>query len=248
MSGNPSYTATCVQSEFGGLPCTLAFLLYTLTPLYYPHVPSERVRRHPSSATSEFAAWRCLMWRKAEANKPQPSPDATPSSVPSPQRPADAAPSVSPNAPGCVSHGIRIKGEISGQGDFCLDGEFEGKIRIGDGSFTVGPNARVSAEIEAREIIVHGEVIGTLKGERVQVSRTGRATGDMETRGIVIEDGAVLRSKVQGRQEDQPAQLSPPAGGPRAIEAADPAGGAAKQRERGRRGVFCGWNISGLLV
>jgi len=172
------------------------------------------------------------MWRKVEANKPQLSPDTTPSSVPSPQRPADAAPSVSPNAPGCVSHGIKIKGEISGQGNLCLDGEFEGRIRIGDGSFTVGPNARVTAEIEAREIIVHGEVIGTLKGERVQVSRTGRVTGDMETRGIVIEDGAVLRSKVQGRQEDQPAQLSPPAVAPRAKEAAAAGGAQAKQREQ----------------
>src|SRR6266849_6730366 len=54
MSGNPSYTATCVQSEFGALPSTLAFLLYTLTPLYYPYVSSGLVRRHPSSATSEF--------------------------------------------------------------------------------------------------------------------------------------------------------------------------------------------------
>jgi len=87
---------------------------------------------------------------------------------------------------------------------------FEGNIHIADGSFTVGPNARVTAEIEAREIIVHGEVIGTLKGERVQVSSTGRVTGDMETRGIVIEDGAVLRSKVQVRQEDEPSQPSRP--------------------------------------
>src|SRR5260370_15635046 len=132
------------------------------------------------------------MWINVEAKHPKLPPDTTPSSVPSPQRPADAAPSVSPNAPGCVSHGIRIKGEISGQGDLCLDGEFEGKIRIGDGSFTVGPNARVTAEIEAREIIVHGAVIGTLKRERVQVSRTGRVPSDMETRHVVIQEGAVF--------------------------------------------------------
>src|SRR5260370_42514986 len=155
------------------------------------------------------------MWINVEAKHPKLPPDTTPSSVPSPPRPADAATSVSPNAPGCVSHGIKIKGEISGQGNLCLDGQFEGRIRIGDGSFTVGPNARVTAEIEAREIIVHGEVIGTLKGERVQVSRTGKVTGDMETRGIVIEDGAVLGSKVQVRRKDEPPQPPPPACLPR---------------------------------
>ncbi|PYU57236.1 MAG: hypothetical protein DMG55_21075 [Acidobacteria bacterium] len=128
-------------------------------------------------------------------------------------------------------------GEISGQGDLYLDGEFEGKIRIADGSFIVGPNAYVTAEIEAREIIIHGEVIGTLKGERVQVSSTGRVTGDMETRGIVIEDGAVLRSKVQGCQENQPAQLSPPAVAPRAKEVAA-AGGAQASNRSSEAGDF----------
>jgi len=44
-----------------------------------------------------------------------------------------------------------------------MDGEFEGKIHIADGIFTVSPDARIHAEIEAREIIVRGEVIGTLQ-------------------------------------------------------------------------------------
>jgi cytoskeletal protein CcmA (bactofilin family) len=88
-----------------------------------------------------------------------------------------------------VTQGIKIKGEVSGREDLVLDGEFEGKIHITDGIFTVGPNARINAEIEAREIIVRGEVIGTLKPrERVQVWSTGRVTGDMETRGIHQKD------------------------------------------------------------
>jgi cytoskeletal protein CcmA (bactofilin family) len=96
-----------------------------------------------------------------------------------------------------VGHNIKIKGEICGDGDFFLDGEFEGFIRLTGGTFTVGSNARVSAEIEAREVVIRGEVIGSLKScERVHIWSTGKLTGDMETRGIVIEDGAVLHSKV----------------------------------------------------
>jgi len=50
-------------------------------------------------------------------------------------------------------------------------------------------------------------VIGTLKArERVQVWSTGRVTGDMETRGIVIEDGAILHGKVEVRQKDEALQ------------------------------------------
>jgi cytoskeletal protein CcmA (bactofilin family) len=170
------------------------------------------------------------MWRKPEKNKPQSALDALPSTVPSPRRPAAAAP-VSSNAPACVTQGIKIKGEVSGREDLVLDGEFEGKIHIADGIFTVSLNARINAEIEAREIIVRGKVIGTLKArERVQVRSTGRVTGDRETRGIVIEDGAVLRGKVEVHQKDQPPQPPQPAVPAHAKEAVATASAQAKQQ------------------
>jgi cytoskeletal protein CcmA (bactofilin family) len=163
------------------------------------------------------------MWRKPEHDKPK----SSSSSVSSAQQPGTAAPQDSAGAPGAVSQGIKIKGEVSGHGDLFLDGEFEGKIRLARGTFTVGPNARVSAEIEAPIVIIRGEVIGTLKAcERVHIWSTGKLTGDMETSGIVIEDGAVLNSKVAVPQAavpevsaseiDQPAQPSSPEPLPRA--------------------------------
>ena len=137
------------------------------------------------------------MWRKSAESKPKSSPGASPSPDPSAQQPGGAVPFNASPAAASVSHGIKIKGEISGQGDFLMDGEFEGTVHLPDGTFTVGPNARVTAEIEAREIIVRGEMIGTLKArERVHIWSTGKLTGDMDTRGIVIEDGAILHSKV----------------------------------------------------
>jgi cytoskeletal protein CcmA (bactofilin family) len=125
------------------------------------------------------------VWRKAQDSKRESSSGASPSSVSAAQHP--------PNMPPAVGQGIKITGEISGHGDLFLEGEFEGKIRIASGTLTVGPNARVRAEIEATEIIVRGEVTGTLKAsELVQIWSTGKLTGDIETHGIVINDGAVL--------------------------------------------------------
>ena len=142
-----------------------------------------------------------MWWRKAHGSKLESSSGALPSSVSSAQHPGTAAPQDSPNTSAAVGQGIKIKGEISGHGDLCLDGEFEGKIRITSGTFTVGPNARVRAEIEAPEIVIRGDVIGTLKAsERVHIWSTGKLMGDIETRGIVIDDGAVLRSMVAAPQ------------------------------------------------
>ena len=172
------------------------------------------------------------MWRKPEESNPQSSPDSSSSAVPSPQSPVAAALPVFPNAPACLGRTITIKGEISGQDDLFLDGTFEGKIHIAEGSFTAGPNARVNAEIDAREIIVRGEVIGALKArERVQVWSTGKVTGPIETRGIVIEDGAVLHAKAEVRQKAVPPQTAPLAAPPRAKEAAASAAAQAKPHD-----------------
>ena len=118
----------------------------------------------------------------------------------------------SSNAPAAVNRGIKIKGEISGQGDFFLDGDLEGKISLGNGTLTIGPNSRVNAEIEARIVEIRGEVVGALKAcERVHIWSTGKLTGPMETRGIVIEDGAVLHSKVAVPQAEAQKADSPEA-------------------------------------
>lgn len=133
------------------------------------------------------------MWHKSEDSKLKSSPPAFPS--PNPPGVAGSTHGVSPSA--TVSRGIKIKGDISGQGDLFIDGTLEGKVYIPDGNFAVGPNARVSADIEAREIIIQGEVVGTLKAHgRIQILSTAMVTGDIETRGIVVEDGAVLHSRV----------------------------------------------------
>ncbi len=138
------------------------------------------------------------MWRKSENEKSASDSlsELKPASNSMPQS-ATAATGAASTGRAVVNQGIVIKGEISGQGDFFFDGTFEGKVHLPEGSFTAGPHAHVTAEIEAREIVVQGEVVGTLKArERVHIFSTGQLSGDMDTRGIVIEDGAILHSKV----------------------------------------------------
>ena len=162
------------------------------------------------------------MWHKPDESKPKSTSAASTSPV-APTHPSGTAPPNPPNTPAAVGHNIKIKGEISGHGDFFLDGEFEGLIRLTGGTFTVGSNARVSAEIEAREVVIRGEVIGSLKScERVHIWSTGKLTGDMETRGIVIEDGAVLHSKVATPQAKAAEATEPETAAPETAAAVEP--------------------------
>jgi cytoskeletal protein CcmA (bactofilin family) len=79
-----------------------------------------------------------------------------------------------------------------------IDGDVQGKVRIGSGRLTVGSNGRIQADIEAREIIVNGSVLGNLKAaDRVQLGPSGSVQGSVITPRIGIDDGARLRGNVE---------------------------------------------------
>lgn len=148
------------------------------------------------------------MWKKEDAKplgvpEQSPSPSAPPLAPSgghstSSHRDAPAAPPVSSRAAACISQGIRIKGEITGSEDLFVDGPIEGKINLANGSLTVGPNGTVKADVVAREVIVRGRVEGKILGrERVQLWSTGQVIGEVQTQRLAIEDGAVLRGKVE---------------------------------------------------
>src|SRR5690242_12335134 len=93
-----------------------------------------------------------------------------------------------------ISSGLKIRGEITGSSDMYIDGDVQGKVRVGSGRLTVGASGRVQADLEAREIIVNGNVVGNLKAaDRVQLGSTGSVQGSVVTPRIGIDDGARLR-------------------------------------------------------
>jgi cytoskeletal protein CcmA (bactofilin family) len=124
---------------------------------------------------------------------------------------------------------IIVKGEISGREDLYVDGEVHGKIQILDGKVTIGPHGRVSADIDAREILVRGKVQGSLHGrERVEIAATGDVQGDVTARRLVIQEGAAVQGSIE---VERPAEATlprvaratvPDAARPVAFETAEP--------------------------
>ena len=145
------------------------------------------------------------MWKK-EDGKPQGMPEistslagtpSTPSPTSSPIREKKEVP-VSSKAAACISQGIKIKGEVTGSEDLFVDGHVDGKLNLTNGSLTIGPNGYVKADVTAREVIVRGRVDGKVSGrDKVQLWSTGQVTGEVQTDRLAIEDGAMLRGKVE---------------------------------------------------
>jgi cytoskeletal protein CcmA (bactofilin family) len=118
------------------------------------------------------------------------------SSQPTPlsSRPTPAA----PRGNASIGQGIRIKGEVTGSEDLYMDGVVDGKLNLTNGSLTVGPNGTVKADVSAREVIVHGRIDGKVTGrDKVQLMSTCHVTGEVQTERLAIEEGALLRGKVE---------------------------------------------------
>lgn len=152
------------------------------------------------------------MWKKEEG-KSQPvseistgqgvATNTASSSTPSANSSAPAVPvSAGSRSEACISQGIRIKGEVTGSEDLFVDGVVDGKLSLTNGSLTIGPNGQVKADVVAREVIVRGKVEGKVSGrDKVQLASTGQVNGEVQTDRLAIEDGAMLRGRVEaGRQ------------------------------------------------
>lgn len=142
---------------------------------------------------------------------------------------APAAPASSANGgPSTISAGLKIRGEITGTSDLIIDGDTQGKIRLTNGCVTVGPNGRVTADIDARDIVVNGTVQGNLKAsESVRLGPNSHVEGSVLTPRIGIDDGARLRGNVEMTRPGETTSAAPePAKVPAAVRVA-----AASSRE-----------------
>ncbi len=156
------------------------------------------------------------MWKPT--NQP-----TTPGRPGEPERPATPAPTTSsvvsepvPAAPrpvatstadqATIGKSLVIKGEVTGSESLYIDGRVEGSINLSGNRVTVGRNGVVSANINAREIVVLGKVRGNLTAsDRVDIRSDGSLTGDVVAARISIEDGAFFKGGIDIRKAGQKA-------------------------------------------
>lgn len=100
-----------------------------------------------------------------------------------------------------IGQSLFIKGEVSGSEDLTVDGRVEGRIDLKGHNLTIGPNGHVQAELHAKHITIIGEVIGDVRAdEKVDLTDSGRLTGDMCAPRISISDGARFKGSVDMTQ------------------------------------------------
>ncbi len=101
-------------------------------------------------------------------------------------------------APSRLGSSLHVKGEISGNEDLCIDGTVEGLVYLDERNLTVGPTAKLTADIIAGEVIVYGSVKGNVRGKgKIEIKKDGSVNGDLTTAQIIIEDGAYFKGSIE---------------------------------------------------
>lgn len=104
-----------------------------------------------------------------------------------------------------IGKGMIIKGRIHSEEDVFLNGEMEGDLDIENHRLTIGPDGRVAANARAREVDISGTLTGNVESaEKTCIRASGSLLGDVKTRGIVIEEGALFKGKVEIISQPEP--------------------------------------------
>lgn len=138
--------------------------------------------------------------------------------------PASAAPRSSPPSKGpapsdvktLIAAGTKVSGQINGDADLVVEGEFEGKVQLAS-DVSIGNRGRVKGEIVARSVRIGGRMLGDVRGtDVVEIGPSGSLEGNVMAARVIISEGAFFKGQVEmtgGSDSAKPAaqpSASPP--------------------------------------
>ena len=155
-----------------------------------PNQPNSTPAPNPTQSTPAAAP-------AMESPRPMPTSEPTPA-------PANRNAVLNTQEQATIGKSLVIKGEVTGSESLYIDGKVEGSIQLPGNRVTIGRNGQVSANINAREVVVLGKVRGNLTAsDRVDIRNEGSLTGDVVAQRISIEDGAFFKGGIDIRKPGQ---------------------------------------------
>ncbi len=94
---------------------------------------------------------------------------------------------------GYVGNGTVLTGETNFQAMLRIDGHLTGRVSSENGTLIIGSTGKVDANIAVAAAIVSGTVNGDIIAtEKLELGRSARVVGNIQTPRLVIEDGAIF--------------------------------------------------------
>lgn len=107
-----------------------------------------------------------------------------------------------------IGNGTVIKGEIESNGDIRIDGRVEGILKS-NGKIVLGQNGSIEGDIFCKQADLSGKVHGKIfVDELTSLKSTSRVEGELNTKQLYIEIGAIFTGKCEmGKTETPKAEV-----------------------------------------
>ncbi|MGL5228996.1 MAG: bactofilin family protein [Bacteroidales bacterium] len=94
-----------------------------------------------------------------------------------------------------IAVGTTIKGSITAEEDYRIDGTVEGDIQC-SGKIVVGPQSVITGNITCSQADIFGTVNGNVTlSDNLIIRASGKITGDITTRTLTVEPNAIFSGK-----------------------------------------------------
>jgi cytoskeletal protein CcmA (bactofilin family) len=122
---------------------------------------------------------------KTPNGRPPQLPNARPAQQPQPRRATGVA--------SIIGADLSITGNLESTGEVQIDGELQGDVHAG--RIVVGEQAMITGALIANEIVIGGNVQGSIRGNNVTFQAASRIEGDVFHKTLTIEQGAYFEGK-----------------------------------------------------
>lgn len=103
-----------------------------------------------------------------------------------------------------IGPGMKVVGECTTDGTVRVEGIVEGTIKAGK-AVVIGKQGAVTGDIHTQDAVVSGKVVGTLVAEsRLELQATSHVEGEVRTRRMQLEEGAVLNGTIHMSEGRRP--------------------------------------------
>ena len=103
-----------------------------------------------------------------------------------------------------LSNQCELNGVLRFSGSARIDCNFSGEIG-GDGTLLIGTHAVIKAEIEAKTVIISGEVVGNIIAtEKIELKTPGKLKGNITAPLVMMDEGVLFEGHCAMAPVDSP--------------------------------------------
>jgi len=109
------------------------------------------------------------------------------------------------SAPGRISRGVDVSGDVLFSDALQIEGKVTGKLVSEGGSLIIEQSGEIHADIDVGICVIRGTLQGNVNAKsRVEIYKTARVQGDINTPILLVEEGAMLSGAITMENASRP--------------------------------------------